>query len=87
MHDPQLRANTFDGIEAAYKGKMCIELDLDRQMFPFCTPEEIRQQVAEGIRRIGTPKGGLMISGSIYGANVPLKNIEALCSSLEELCW
>ena len=37
-HDPQLRANTLDGIERCYKGKLCVNADLDRQMFAFCTP-------------------------------------------------
>ncbi len=86
-HDPQLRANTLAGIEAAYKGELCIELDLDRQMFPFCTPQDIRRQIEDVIARLGSPEGGLMISGSISGPNVPLQNIEALCSALEELCW
>lgn len=39
MHDPQLRANTLDGIVRTYKGKMCVRLDLDEQMFPFSTPD------------------------------------------------
>ena len=30
MHDPQLRANTLDGIEKHYKGRMCIKLDLGK---------------------------------------------------------
>ena len=86
-HDPQLRANTLQGIERTYKGKMCINLDLDRQMFPFCRPGDIRRQIEEVIERLGSPRGGLMISGSIFGGDVPLENIDALCSSLVELCW
>ena len=87
MHDPQLRANTLEGIKRKYKGRMCINLDLDRQMFAFCTPGDIRKQVEEVIEALGSPRGGLMISGSVSGGNVPLENIDALCSSLEELCW
>ena len=87
LHDPQLRANTLDGIRAAYKGRMCINLDLDRQMFPFCSPRDITRQVAEVVEALGSPEGGLMICGSVSGANVSLANIDALCGSLEELCW
>ncbi|MFH1006861.1 MAG: uroporphyrinogen decarboxylase family protein, partial [Candidatus Latescibacterota bacterium] len=87
MHDPQFRANTLEGIEAAYKGKMCINLDLDRQMFPFCTPDDIKRQIDDVIERLGSSEGGLMLIGAIYGRDVPLENIEALCSGLEESCW
>ena len=87
MHDPQLRANTLEGIRDAYKGRMCVNLDLDRQMFPFCTPGEIREQIEQGIKLLGSPEGGLMICGSVSGANVPLENIESLCASMEDLCW
>lgn len=86
MHDPQLRANTLEGIEKHYKGKMCINLDLDRQMFPFCKPGDIRNQVKQVVEKLSLPQGGLMIVGSIVGADeVPLENIAALCDALEEV--
>lgn len=84
VHDPQLRANTIDGIAAAYKGKLCASVDLDRQMFPFCKPDDIQRQVEEVVEKVGSPDGGLMLQAAIYGADVPLENIEALCSAMEE---
>ncbi|HBQ63542.1 MAG TPA: hypothetical protein DD727_01155 [Clostridiales bacterium] len=45
MHDPQFRANGLERIAKYYRGKICIELDLDRQMFPFCTPDDILRHV------------------------------------------
>lgn len=86
MHDPQLRANTIDGIAQAYKGKLCINLDLDRQMFPFCSPADIRAQVKEAVEKLNSPEGGLMVFADIYGADVPMENIEAICQALEEFC-
>ena len=86
MHDPQLRANTLEGIRTAYKGKMCINLDLDRQMYAFCTPEDIWQQVRTSVETLNLPHGGLMVSGSVHGDNVPLKNIKALCAACESIC-
>jgi uroporphyrinogen decarboxylase len=86
MHDPQIRANTLDGIERVYKGKMCINLDLDRQMFAFCTPEDITNQVRDVVERLNAPEGGLMVSGSVYDSCTPIENIEALCAALEEYC-
>jgi len=86
MHDPQLRANTLEGIARAYKGKMCISLDLDRQMFPFCTPADIFRQVEEAVEKLNSPEGGLMVQAWVFGDDVPLENIEAICSALEKYC-
>lgn len=86
VHDPQLRANTIEGIERVYKGKMCINLDLDRQMFAFCTPDDIWDQVRDAVRRLNSPEGGLMMFGSVYDGLTSLENIEALIASMEEYC-
>ena len=85
-HDPQFRANTLEGIERGYKGKMCINLDLDRQMFAFCTPKDIWNQVREAVKRLHSPEGGLMLMGVVYDSNTPLENIEALIAAMEEHC-
>jgi hypothetical protein len=85
-HDPQIRANTLEGIEKFYKGKICINLDLDRQMFPFCSPGDIKEQVKEAVERLSLPEGGLMIFADVRDANIPLENIEALCEAGEEYC-
>ena len=50
VHDPQVRANTIDGIAAHYKDKLCANVDLDRQMFPFCTADDIRRITGAGHR-------------------------------------
>lgn len=86
VHDPQFRANTLEGIERAYKGKMCIDLDLDRQMFAFTTPELLHTHVRESVERLNSPEGGLMMKGEVSGTNVPLENIEALCDAMEKYC-
>jgi hypothetical protein len=86
VHDPQLRANTLEGIAKFYKGKMCIDVDLDRQMFAFCTTNDIKQQVKEVVEKLSLPEGGLMMKTEITGTNVPLENIEALCQSMETFC-
>ncbi|MEM2960705.1 MAG: uroporphyrinogen decarboxylase family protein [Candidatus Bathyarchaeia archaeon] len=86
VHDPQLRANTLEGIAKAYKGKMCIDLDLDRQMFAFCTPAQIRRQVKEAVEKLYLPEGGLMMKAEFNGPNIPLDNIEAMCRAMEQFC-
>ena len=87
MHDPQLRPNTVQGIARAFKGKMCVVVDLDQQGFPFMKPEEIRAQVREVRDAISLPEGGLMLRAGINDAATPLANIEALIVAMEELCW
>jgi hypothetical protein len=86
VHDPQTRANTLEGIAKAYKGKMCIDLDLDRQMFQFWRPEEARQQIREAVERLFLPEGGLMMKAEIYAADISLENIEAICQAMEDFC-
>lgn len=85
-HDPQLGANTLEDIEKAYKGKMCILLALDRQVLPFCKPEDIRNQVKEAVERLNLPEGGLMLWGGLDDETIPLENIEAVCQAFEEFC-
>jgi uroporphyrinogen decarboxylase len=86
IHDPQLRANTLEGLVKAYKGKLCARLDLDRQSFPFLTPGQLRDQVRRVVEAMDDPRGGLMIDARFYGP-VPWRNVEALCESLEEFCF
>lgn len=84
IHDPQIKANTLDGIARTYKRKLCAKIDLDEQMFAFCKPADIRKQVKEVVKRLYSPQGGLMIYGE-PSPDVPLENIEAICSALEEV--
>ncbi len=81
--NPQIRANGLDGLVAECKGKVCVNLDLDRQLFPFCTPGDIREHVREAVMRLGSKEGGLMLSAECE-PDVPLENIEAICQTLED---
>ena len=87
VHDPQLRANTLEGIAHSYKGRLCAMVDLDRQSFPFLTPAELRQQVKEVVDVMAAPEGGLMLWASISGSNVPLRNVEAIVEAMEDYCF
>lgn len=81
--NPQIRANGLDGLVKACKGKVALNLDLDRQLFPFCTPEEIDEHVKEAVVKLGSKEGGLMLSAECE-PDVPLENIEAICQALEK---
>lgn len=80
--NPQVRANGLDALVAACKGKVCVDLDLDRQLFPFCTPQDIDDHVHEVVAKLGAPEGGLWLKAEI-GMDIPLENIEALFTALE----
>jgi hypothetical protein len=82
--NPQVGANGLDNLVAVCKGKVCVDLDLDRQMFPFWTPAQIRAHVREAADRLGAPEGGLWLHAEIAD-DVPLENVEAICAALEEV--
>jgi hypothetical protein len=80
--NPQFRANGLDGLVRTCKGKVCINLDLDRQMFPFATPAQIDAHVRDAVEALGDPSGGLWLLAEI-GMEVPLENVEAIACALE----
>jgi hypothetical protein len=83
--NPQVRANGLDHLAAVCKGKVCVDLDLDRQLFPFATPAEIDAHVREAVETLGSPQGGLWLKAEI-GFDVPLDNVDAICTALGKYC-
>lgn len=81
--NPQVRANGLDHLVRECKGKVCVNLDLDRQLFPFATPQQIDDHVREAVDKLASPEGGLWLHAEC-GPDVPLENIEAICTALEK---
>lgn len=81
--NPQVRANGLDNLARVCKGKVCMDLDLDRQLFPFCTPGDIDDHVHEAVDKLSSPEGGLWLKAEI-GDDVPLENVEAILTALEK---
>ena len=81
--NPQIRANGLDNLVDVCKGRICVNLDLDRQLFPFATPAELDAHVRQAVEALGSPAGGLWLSAEI-GPDVPLDNVEAICAALEK---
>ncbi|HNQ34698.1 MAG TPA: uroporphyrinogen decarboxylase family protein [bacterium] len=79
--NPQFRANTLEGLRP-FRGRVCLSLDLDRQLFPFAEPARLESHVREAVRVLNRPEGGLLLHAEI-AHDVPLANIEALCRALE----
>ena len=82
--NPQVRPNTLAGLAQACKGKVALKLDLDRQLFPFATPKEIRDHIHQAVDTLYLPEGGLMLLAEC-SFDVPLENIETILVTLEEL--
>ena len=80
--NPQVGANGLENLARVCKGKVCVDLDLDRQMFPFWTPAEIDAHIRTAVETLGSPEGGLWLKAEI-GDDIPLANVEAICQALE----
>ena len=81
----QDRVNGINNIKRICKGRVCVDLDIDRQyLLPRGTPSEIREHIRNAIIELGSRRGGLMFTAGVY-QDVPLENIDALCRALEEL--
>jgi len=75
--------NGIDWIAERFAGRVCVELDIDRQLVtPHGTPAEIDALVREEVEAIGSPSGGLMMVYGLY-PGVPLGNVEALMDAME----
>lgn len=83
--NPQIRANGLAGLQQMARGKVALNQDLDRQLFPFATPAGIEAHITEVFEGLHLKKGGLMLSAEC-GPEVPLENIEAICRTMEKLC-
>jgi hypothetical protein len=87
LTDPQLRPNSVEGIVRAFKGKLCVSVNLDQQAFPFATPQEMREQVGCVVEAMGDSKGGLMMRAGFSDPNTPFANIVAMAEAMEAHCF
>ena len=79
--------NGISWIKENLKGKVCIDLDIDRQKITrFGTPEEVDVLIFESVRELGSPEGGLMMIYGLY-PGVPLENVKALMDAMEKYAF
>ena len=75
--------NGIDWIADKFSGKVCVDLDIDRQKItPFGTPGDIDSLIREEVEKIGTPEGGLMMTYGLY-PELPMENVKAVMDSME----
>ena len=81
--NPQSRANGIEGLVRVCKGKIPIDLDLDRQLFPFATPSQIDDHIRECVESLYLPEGGLALKAEL-NYEIPLNNIVAIFEALNK---
>jgi uroporphyrinogen-III decarboxylase len=79
----QDRVNGVDWIATHVKGRVCIDLDIDRQhVTRFGTPEQIDALIREEVKKLGSKEGGLMMIYGLY-PGVPIENARAVMGAME----
>lgn len=83
MINPQFRANGLDNLVRICKGRIPINLDLDRQLFPVATPKDVDDHVRECVEKLYLPEGGLGLSFE-FAPDIPFENMEAAIRAAEK---
>ncbi len=82
--NPQDIVNGIDWLAENVKGRVCIDLDIDRQNITVNgSPKDIDDLIHEEVEKLGSKNGGLMMMYGLY-ANVPMKNIKAIMDAMEK---
>ncbi len=75
--------NGIDWIKEKYAGKICIDLDIDRQRVTrFGSPADVDALIREEVVKLGSKAGGLMMIYGMY-PDIPLENAKALMDAME----
>ncbi len=76
--------NGIDWIADRFRGRTCVELDLDRQLVTVSgTPADIDALVRREVAAVGTPEGGLAMIFGLYPGTPP-ENVEAVMDAMEK---
>ena len=82
--NPQIRANGLAGLQELARGKVALNQDLDRQLFPFAAPSQTADHIGEVFEGLYLPEGGLMLTAEC-GPDVSLESIDTICRTFERL--
>ena len=79
--------NGVDWIGEKFRGKTCVDLDIDRQnITPFGTPAQIDEHIRHCVETVGCKEGGLMLIYGLY-PGVPLENVRALMDAMTRYAY
>jgi hypothetical protein len=83
----QDKVNGLKNIKSLCKGRVCVDIDVDRQnLIPFGKPEEIERHIKHIVDELSMKEGGLMIEAEVHPPT-PLSNIEAIIEVMERYMW
>ncbi len=83
----QDRVNGLDNLNSLCKGRICIDVDVDRQhLVPFGRPKEIKEHIKHIVEKLAMKEGGLMIESEVHPPT-PLRNIMAVVEAMEQYMW
>ncbi len=78
--------NGIDDIGRTVKGRVAIDLDIDRQEITVKgTPRDVESHVRECVEKLGSPEGGLSLSYQPWPPT-PLANVRAVLDAMERYC-
>ena len=78
--------NGLDNIRRAVKGRLAIDLDIDRQnVTVHGSPGDIEDHIREAVIKLGGPEGGLSLTYQPWPPT-PAENIRAVCRAMEKYC-
>ncbi|MCL1857661.1 MAG: hypothetical protein FWF92_00290 [Oscillospiraceae bacterium] len=84
----QFRANGLEKLKEVTRGerynKIALHLDLDRQLFPVATPDEIERHIWDCVNTLAMPEGGLSVYAEI-SEDIPLANIQRIIEVFEKV--
>ena len=76
--------NGIDWIKEKFAGKVCVDLDIDRQKITaYGSPKEIDNLIHEEVEKLGSKKGGLTMVFGLY-PGTPIENVKALMDAMEK---
>jgi uroporphyrinogen decarboxylase len=79
--------NGIDWIRKNLVGRICIDLDIDRQKITHDgTPAEIDALIHEEVSKLSCKDGGLLMTYGLY-PGIPLENIKALMDAMERYAY
>ena len=83
--NPQFRANGIDNLVRVCRKDqiITINLDLDRQLFPFATRSQIFDHVGECVESLYLPEGGLGLNIE-FNYEIPLDNMASVLDAVEK---
>ena len=78
--------NGLDNIQRQVKGRVAIDLDIDRQEITVRgTPKDVDDHIREAVMKLGSPEGGLSMCYQPWPPT-PLENLRAVFDAMEKYC-